>query len=175
MIHIRCYVPICAIIFFLLYMCREQAVRAEEFDHIIRVDFSGARLSLAVCGETLREFPVALPKYNPALPIEGVVQEVVIGAWWHPTARTRRAYKEKKGIDLPEHISPGDPRNAMGAGKIIIVFTTPGANQTVRIHGTIDRASIGTRISRGCIRMFDEDFLELARLISGSKTKVIFE
>lgn len=34
------------------------------------------------------------------------------------------------------------------------------------IHGTNDPASIGHQVSHGCIRMFNEDVLELASLVS---------
>ncbi|PZE22373.1 L,D-transpeptidase [Paenibacillus xerothermodurans] len=41
------------------------------------------------------------------------------------------------------------------------------------IHGTNDPASIGTQASRGCIRMYNKDVLELEKLVSiGTKVTI---
>jgi lipoprotein-anchoring transpeptidase ErfK/SrfK len=71
---------------------------------------------------------------------------------WSPPAEVRRA---KPG--LPDVIPGGAPNNPMGAGALTI---SPGE---YAIHGTSAsmRASIGRYASFGCIRMLDEDVLDL--------------
>ena len=58
-----------------------------------------------------------------------------------------------------EPAEPGDPHNPMG--RIKMYFRGPA----YYIHGTPDEASIGRAASHGCIRMRDDDIVELARLV----------
>ena len=104
------------------------------------------------------------------------MQSVIINPWWYPTEKTRAAYFKKYGVTLPSRIPPGDPQNAMGTLKITMLFTTPGANPLIRIHGTNAPEFIEqrVRISRGCIRMYNSDALELAAAIQGFPTKILF-
>lgn len=71
---------------------------------------------------------------------------------WSPPAEVRR-HKP----DLPNVIAGGAPNNPMGAAALTIA---PGE---YAIHGTSAsmRASIGRYASFGCIRMLDEDILDL--------------
>ena len=71
---------------------------------------------------------------------------------WSPPAEVRRAKPS-----LPDVIPGGAPDNPMGAGALTIA---PGE---YAIHGTSPsmRASIGRYASFGCIRMLDEDVLDL--------------
>jgi lipoprotein-anchoring transpeptidase ErfK/SrfK len=154
-----------------------RAPAGAEGNHLfIRVSFRDATLTLRTSdAAALAQFPVAIPRHLPTQPIEGVVQSVIRDPWWYPTDKTRAAYFKKHGAELPEKIPPGDPQNAMGVGKIVINFNTSEANQTIRIHGTNDPDSIGKRITRGCIRLRNEDWLALAALISGKKTHVLLD
>lgn len=52
--------------------------------------------------------------------------------------------------------NPGGPYGAMWMG-----LNKPGYG----IHGTNDPSSIGKVVSRGCIRMYNRDVLELSRLV----------
>lgn len=84
---------------------------------------------------------------------------------WSPPAEVRRA---KPG--LPNVIPGGAPNNPMGAGALTIA---PGE---YAIHGTSPsmRSSIGRYASFGCIRMLDEDVLDLmARVRIPSRVTVV--
>jgi lipoprotein-anchoring transpeptidase ErfK/SrfK len=84
---------------------------------------------------------------------------------WSPPAEVKRA---KPG--LPDVIPGGAPNNPMGAGALTI---SPGE---YAIHGTSNamRASIGTYASFGCIRMLDEDVLDLMpRVKVGARIHVV--
>ncbi|MCX7780315.1 MAG: L,D-transpeptidase [Negativicutes bacterium] len=52
--------------------------------------------------------------------------------------------------------NPGGPYGAMWMG-----LSIPGYG----IHGTNNPASIGGYVSKGCIRMYNKDVLELARIV----------
>ncbi|MBB4638870.1 L,D-transpeptidase [Longimicrobium terrae] len=54
---------------------------------------------------------------------------------------------------------PGDPRNPMG--KVKIFFQNPD----YYIHGTRDTDSLGEAESHGCIRMRNDDVIELGRMV----------
>jgi len=69
---------------------------------------------------------------------------------WVPPAAIRLAQPE-----LPAMIPGGAPGNPMGAA----AMTLEGGNYA--IHGTNDPGSIGGFVSYGCIRMTNEDILDL--------------
>lgn len=71
---------------------------------------------------------------------------------WSPPAEVKRDRPS-----LPDVIAGGAPNNPMGAGALTIA---PGQ---YAIHGTSAsmRASIGTYASYGCVRMLDEDIVDL--------------
>jgi len=157
-----------------LIMLMPGLVLAEEC--LIKIDFSEMKLILFDdTGQELLNFPVALPKITPCnFPIEGRIAKIEKDPYWFPTEPTRKAYFKKRKKELPSAIKPGDPLNAMGAAKIIILFKTAGVNKSIRIHGTNDESSIGKRITRGCIRLSNKDILILINHIKNKLTQILF-
>lgn len=73
---------------------------------------------------------------------------------WTPT----REIKTRLGAGIPDFVGPG-PHNPMGA-RAMYLFT--GNKDTLyRIHGTNQPEYIGSAISSGCIRMTNEDVIDL--------------
>jgi lipoprotein-anchoring transpeptidase ErfK/SrfK len=72
--------------------------------------------------------------------------------WRPPREMIRR--EAKKGRDLPDFM-PGGPNNPLGARAIYIGDTE------FRIHGTTQPWSIGQAVSSGCIRMMNEEVIDL--------------
>ena len=70
-------------------------------------------------------------------------------------------------------LPPGDPRNAMGKAKININWET--TQTPFKIHGTNNPESIGKKVTGGCIRLKNENILELAKILKGAKIKIRFE
>ena len=66
---------------------------------------------------------------------------------------------------LPRWVG-GGPGNPLGARALYL------GNTDYRIHGTNNPASIGTQVSSGCIRMRNDDVIDLYRRVSVG-TKVI--
>ena len=84
---------------------------------------------------------------------------------WSPPREVKRAQPH-----LPDLIAGGAPNNPMGAAALTIA---PGE---YAIHGTTNsmRASIGRYASFGCIRMLDEDILDLMpRVRVGARIHVV--
>ena len=71
---------------------------------------------------------------------------------WTPTADI------KKRLDVPSFVGPG-PHNPMGA-RALYLFDN-GRDTLYRIHGTNQPEYIGSAISSGCIRMTNEDAIDL--------------
>ena len=56
--------------------------------------------------------------------------------------------------DLPLHMD-GGPANPLGARALYL------GSSMYRIHGTNEPATIGTNVSSGCIRMMNQDVIDL--------------
>jgi lipoprotein-anchoring transpeptidase ErfK/SrfK len=68
---------------------------------------------------------------------------------------------------LPRFMA-GGPSNPLGARALYL------GNTMYRIHGTNAPATIGTRVSSGCIRMLNEDVIDLyERVTVGTKVVVL--
>jgi lipoprotein-anchoring transpeptidase ErfK/SrfK len=65
--------------------------------------------------------------------------------------------------DLPASVAGGSPSNPLGARAMYL--HRDGADTGYRFHGTIQPWSIGTDASSGCIRMFNEDAIDLYQRI----------
>ncbi len=73
---------------------------------------------------------------------------------WTPT----KEIKTRLGAGIPDFVGPG-PHNPMGA-RALYLFT--GNKDTLyRIHGTNQPEYIGSAISSGCVRMTNEDVIDL--------------
>jgi lipoprotein-anchoring transpeptidase ErfK/SrfK len=69
---------------------------------------------------------------------------------------------------------PGGPDNPLGARALYLYQN--GNDTLYRIHGTTEPMSIGTKASSGCIRMVNQDIVELFRRVPiGSRAIVLAE
>ncbi|MBV8420335.1 MAG: L,D-transpeptidase [Hyphomicrobiales bacterium] len=82
---------------------------------------------------------------------------------WTPPAEVRR---DKPS--LPNVIPGGSPRNPMGAA----AMTLSGGGEYA-IHGTNSPGSIGGFVSYGCIRMYNDDVLDLYNRVGWGTTVVV--
>lgn len=77
----------------------------------------------------------------------------------------------KKRMDVPSFVGPG-PHSPMGA-RALYLFDG-GKDTLYRIHGTNQPESIGTAASAGCIRLTNEDAIDLYnRVKMGSMVVVL--
>ena len=80
---------------------------------------------------------------------------------WGPTPAMR-----KRIPNLPEHM-PGGPNNPLGARALYIGKTW------YRIHGSNEPWTIGTAVSSGCIRMTNDDVIDLYQNVAVGTTVVV--
>ncbi len=83
---------------------------------------------------------------------------------WTPTEAI------KKRMDVPSFVGPG-PHNPMGA-RALYLFDG-GKDTLYRIHGTNQPEYIGTAISSGCIRMTNEDVIDLYNRVKPGSMVVV--
>jgi lipoprotein-anchoring transpeptidase ErfK/SrfK len=77
---------------------------------------------------------------------------------------------EKARLDVPDFVAPG-PQNPMGA-RAMYLFA--GNKDTLyRIHGTNQPEYIGQAISSGCIRMTNEDVIDLYKRVKQGTVVVV--
>lgn len=90
---------------------------------------------------------------------------------WRPPAEMIERELAQYGRQLPE-VMPGGPNNPLGARAL---YLYQGKRDTLyRIHGTNNPASIGLALSSGCIRMLNEEVIDLYnRTKMGTKVIVI--
>lgn len=91
-----------------------------------------------------------------ALVFSGVAKVGRKAEWpsWTPTS----AIKARLGPDIPNYVGPG-PHNPLGARGIYLY--ADNKDTLYRIHGTNQPEYIGSAISSGCIRMTNEDVVDL--------------
>ena len=83
---------------------------------------------------------------------------------WVPTE------SEKQRLGVPNYVAPG-PQNPMGARAL---YLFEGNKDTLyRIHGTNQPEYIGQAISSGCIRMTNEDVIDLYKRVKQGAVVVV--
>ena len=103
---------------------------------------------------------------DEALAWSGVAKVGRMTEWptWTPTAEI------KKRMDVPDFVGSG-PQNPMGARAM---YLFDGNKDTMyRIHGTNQPEYIGQAISSGCIRMTNEDVIDLYKRVKQGTVVVV--
>ena len=102
-------------------------------------------------------YPVAVAKRGKEWSGYAKVDGKYVDPAWSPPDLVKRDHPE-----LPDVIPGGSPHNPMGARAITL------DRDEVAIHGTTMamRASVGTAASYGCIRMLNEDVIDLFDRVS---------
>ena len=85
---------------------------------------------------------------------------------WHPTPG------EISRLGVPKFVAPG-PDNPMGSRALYLY--SGGKDTLFRIHGTNQPEYIGTSISSGCIRMTNEDVIDLYDRVGLGAVVVVLE
>jgi len=128
------------------------------------VIFTGARALYYVTtgGQAIR-YPVGVGRAGMAWHGRANIARKSLRPGWGPPADIALANPH-----LPLFIPGGSPRNPMGAAALGL---TRG---NYAIHGTNDPGSIGRFVSHGCIRMRNEDVLDLySRVHVGAEVVVL--
>ena len=148
---------------------KEQTRNLNNYDElIIRVDSKTNIMELfAKNGENeekIKSYIVSTGKNSIKKPLGvGRISQISLNPVWYPTADTKKSFA-KKGIVLPNIVPPNHKYNYMGMAKLNLTHSVDG-NTTYRIHGTLNEKTLGSNESAGCIRMRNNDVVELAILV----------
>ena len=118
----------------------------------VLISQSAKRLYFVVDAETAVAYPVAVARRGKEWSGPARIAGKFVEPAWSPPDSVKRDHPE-----LPDVIPGGSPANPMGARAITL------DRDEIAIHGTTTamRGSIGTAASYGCIRMLNEDVIDL--------------
>ena len=110
-------------------------------------------------------YPIAIPREQSRWAGVTSVSAKQVNPSWTPTP-TMMAENPR----LPAFVPGGHPMNPLGVRALYL------GGSTYRIHGTDAPWTIGSAVSKGCIRMYNEDVLDLyPRVPIGTKVTVTWQ
>ncbi|MCC7252229.1 L,D-transpeptidase [Hyphomicrobium sp.] len=131
----------------------------------IIVSFGDRRLYHITKEGQATSYPIAIPREQSRWQGTTVVSMKRENPDWRPTQEML-----KENPRLPSWVPGGHPMNPLGVRALYL------GTSTYRIHGTDAPWTIGQNVSKGCIRMFNEDVLDLyPRVPVGTKVVVTWE
>jgi lipoprotein-anchoring transpeptidase ErfK/SrfK len=116
----------------------------------IVVSFGDRRLYYVLQKGTAISYPIAIPKGDARWAGVSTVSDKRVNPSWTPTAEMRA-----ENPKLPAYVPGGHPRNPLGVRALYL------GSSLYRIHGTDAPWLIGQEVSKGCIRMLNEDVVDL--------------
>ena len=115
-------------------------------------------------GEAI-SYPIAVPREQSRWSGVTHVSSKRVNPSWTPTPQMRR-----ENPKLPAFVPGGHKLNPLGVRALYL------GSSMYRIHGTVAPWTIGTAVSKGCIRMYNEDVLDLyPRIPTGTKVTVTWQ
>lgn len=129
------------------------------------VSFGDRRLYLVTRPGQALSYPIAVPREQSRWQGRTSVSQKRENPSWTPTPEMLR-----ENPRLPAWVPGGHPMNPLGVRALYL------GSSTYRIHGTDAPWTIGQAVSKGCIRMFNEDVLDLyPRVPVGTVVTVTWE
>lgn len=110
-------------------------------------------------------YPIAVPRPQSIWKGTMRITQKRVNPGWTPTPSMRR-----ENPKLPVHVPGGHPMNPLGSRALYL------GSSLYRIHGTDAPWTIGSAVSKGCIRMYNEDVQDLYRRVGvGTKVTVTYK
>jgi lipoprotein-anchoring transpeptidase ErfK/SrfK len=129
------------------------------------VSFGDRRLYYVTKPGEAISYPIAAPREQSRWQGVTSVSDKRVNPSWTPTP-TMMAENPR----LPRWVPGGHPMNPLGVRALYL------GSSTYRIHGTDAPWTIGTAVSKGCIRMYNQDVLDLYPRVSvGTKVVVTYQ
>lgn len=129
------------------------------------VDTKAHQLYFIEADGKARRYGVAVGESGKAWTGRAVVGRKAKWPSWHPTDDMRAITS-----GLPRTIAPG-PENPLGARALYLYQN--GKDTLYRIHGTSEPWTIGTDASSGCIRMINEDAIDLYERVAMGASVIV--
>jgi lipoprotein-anchoring transpeptidase ErfK/SrfK len=115
-------------------------------------------------GEAI-SYPIAIPRDEDRWEGVTTVSDKKVNPGWRPTPAMLA-----ENPRLPPWVPGGHPMNPLGVRALYL------GSSTYRIHGTDAPWTIGTAVSKGCIRMYNQDVLDLfPRTSLGARVTVTWQ
>jgi hypothetical protein len=131
----------------------------------IIVSFGDRRLYHITKAGQAMSYPIAIPREQSRWQGTTTVSAKRENPDWRPTPEMLR-----ENPKLPSWVPGGHPMNPLGVRALYL------GSSTYRIHGTDAPWTIGQNVSKGCIRMFNEDVIHLyPKVPTGTKVVVTWE
>lgn len=116
----------------------------------IIVSFGDRRLYYVQGKGQAISYPIAIPKGEARWAGVMSISDKRVNPSWTPTSEMRRDNPK-----LPAYVPGGHPRNPLGVRALYL------GSSLYRIHGTDAPWLIGQEVSKGCIRMLNDDVVDL--------------
>jgi len=131
----------------------------------IIVSFGDRRLYFVPQRGEAISYPIAVPREEDRWEGSTTVSNKRVNPSWTPTPAM-----VAENPRLPRWVPGGHPMNPLGVRALYL------GTSTYRIHGTDAPWTIGTAVSKGCIRMYNQDVLDLyPRIPVGTPVLVTWE
>jgi lipoprotein-anchoring transpeptidase ErfK/SrfK len=142
---------------------REIVHFSPQYNHgQVIVSFGDRRLYFVTrLGEAI-SYPIAIPREEDRWEGVTTVSDKRVNPSWTPTS-TMIAENPR----LPRWVPGGHPMNPLGVRALYL------GSSPYRIHGTDAPWTIGTAVSKGCIRMYNQDVLDLYPRVSVGATVTV--
>jgi len=131
--------------------------RGDESPGTIEIDPHAKFLFLVLDGGLAMRYPIAVGREGRGISGTTTIQRKAEWPGWTPTANMLRSEPEVYGRYAGG--VPGGLSSPLGARALYLY--RGGRDTFYRIHGTNDLSSIGNDGSAGCIRMFNQDAIDL--------------
>jgi len=129
------------------------------------VSFGDRRLYLVQQPGRALSYPIAIPREKSRWQGATIVSDKRINPSWTPTPNMRA-----ENPKLPNFVPGGHPLNPLGVRALYL------GSSAYRIHGTDAPWTIGQAVSKGCVRMLNEDVLDLyPRVPIGTRVTVTWQ
>ncbi len=129
----------------------------------IVVKTSQRRLYLALGDGSAIRYPIGVGRDGKQWTGQRRVISKRLRPAWSPTAQIRRDNPR-----IPNVIPAGAPNNPMGAAALLL-----SGDGQYAIHGTNKPGSVGGFVSYGCIRMLNEDIMDLYSRVNIGTTVIV--
>ncbi|HTN61203.1 MAG TPA: L,D-transpeptidase [Devosia sp.] len=145
--------------------------QSNEKPGTIVVDTQGHHLYLIEGGGTAMRYGIGVGR-DEALQFKGQASIGRKAEWptWTPTANMIRREPDRYGPYASG--LPGGPANPLGPRALYLY--KGGRDTYFRLHGTTEPYTIGTNVSSGCIRLMNQDIIDLyGRVPTGARVVVL--
>lgn len=129
------------------------------------VSFGDRRLYFVTAQGQATSYPIAIPREQSRWQGTTFVSDKRVNPSWTPTPEMKR-----ENPRLPNWVPGGHPMNPLGVRALYL------GSSSYRIHGTDAPWTIGQNVSKGCVRMYNEDVLDLyPRVPVGARVTVTWQ